>query len=196
MATVPRIAAVSYLDTIPFLYGVRHAAERHAEVLLSDFPQAIDRLRRSEADAALVPVHAVPTLPGARIITGYCIAAPSPLLIEALGACDPHADILRYFTSEEAPLAALMAAGDPFAYAVWVAREDADPAVEELLEHALTYGLEHSYEAVVEAGYADKPYDAYGYLTQVDFLFDLEKRRALEKFWAAGLKTAPHANPG
>ena len=59
MATVTRIAAVPYLDTIPFLYGVAHADELRAELFLSDFPAVIDRFRRGEADFALVPAHVV-----------------------------------------------------------------------------------------------------------------------------------------
>ena len=183
MATVLRIAAVSYLDTIPFLYGIEHALEVRAELSLSDFPASIEEFRTRKADIALVPAHVVPSLDGARIVTDYCLGAPSPVLVEALAA-------------EEAPLAPLLAAGHPFAYAVWVARAETDPALVEALQHALTHGLEHTYEAVAAAGYADRPYDAYAYLTQADPLFDEQKSRALRKLWAAGLKTAPRANPG
>lgn len=196
MATVLRIAAVSYLDTIPFLYGIEHALEVRAELSLSDFPASIEEFRTRKADIALVPAHVVPSLDGARIVTDYCLGAPSPVLVEALAACEPDAAILRYFTAEEAPLAPLLAAGHPFAYAVWVARAETDLALVEALQHALTHGLEHTYEAVVAAGYADRPYDAYAYLTQADPLFDEQKSRALRKLWAAGLKTAPRANPG
>ncbi len=196
MATVTRIAAVSYLDTIPFLYGVAHAAELRAELLLSDFPAVIDRFRRGEADFALVPSHVVPSLEGVRPATDYCIAAPSPVMIAALAQCEPEAGILAYFYGDDAPLAPLLAAAEPFPYAVWVARADVDPSVEEAFRLALTEGLERIYEAVVEYGYAGKSYDAYGYLTRLDYVFGMERRRALEKFWDEGLKTAPRANPG
>lgn len=196
MATVTRIAAVSYLDTIPFLYGVAHAAELRAELLLSDLSSVIDRFRRGEADFALVPVHVVPSLDGARLATDYCVAAPSPVMIRALAECEPGAEMLECFYGDDAPLAPLLASDGPFAYAVWVARAGVDPATEEAFRLALTGGLERIYEAVVEYGYADRPYDAYGYLTRLDYVFGMEKRRALEKFWDEGLKTAPRANPG
>lgn len=196
MATVLRIAAVSYLDTIPFLYGIEHALELRAELSLSDFSASIEEFRTRKADIALVPAHVVPSLDGARIVTDYCLGAPSPVLVEALAACEPDADILRYFTAEGAPLAPLLAAKHPFAYAVWVARAETDPALVEALQHALTYGLEHTYEAIVAAGYDDRPYDAYAYLTQTDPLFDEQKSRTLRKVWDAGLKTAPRDNPG
>ena len=35
MALIPRIAAVSYLNTIPFIYGIRHAGNLRAELLLT-----------------------------------------------------------------------------------------------------------------------------------------------------------------
>ena len=42
-----------------------------------------------------------------------------------------------------------------------------------------------------------KPYDAYEYLTRnIDYIFDNQKRRALQKFWDSGLKVSPRVNPG
>ena len=35
MVIVPRIAAVSYLNTIPFIYGIEHEGNLRAELLLS-----------------------------------------------------------------------------------------------------------------------------------------------------------------
>lgn len=61
----------------------------------------------------------------------------------------------------------------------------------------LTFGLEHTYEAILEAGFDKKPYDAYEYLTRnIDYIFDNQKRRALQKFWDSGLKVSPRVNPG
>jgi chorismate dehydratase len=57
--------------------------------------------------------------------------------------------------------------------------------------------LEHTYEAILEAGFDKKPYDAYEYLTRnIDYIFDNQKRRALQKFWDSGLKVSPRVNPG
>lgn len=196
MVTVPRIAAVSYLDTVPFLYGAAHADDLRAELLLSDFPSAIRSFFEGTAELALVPVHVVPSLPGARIVTGYCLGAPGPALLGELAAAEPEAGILRYFKGPEAPLAPLLASKRPFAYAVWVARPECDPDRIEALQHALTDGIEHTYEALVAYGYDRKPYDAYDYLARIDYIFDNQKHKALQKFWNAGLKTAPRANPG
>lgn len=195
MVTVPRITAVSYLDTIPFLYGIDRAAELREGLSLSDFDHCIRLFREGGADVALLPVHAIPSLTDARIVTEYCLAA-RPVQLAALLRAEPEAPVQRLFTGEGAPLASLLAADGSIPYALWVARADTDPAVEELLERALTEGMERIYEAVVEAGYDQRPYDAYAYLTHLDYVFDHEKRQALEKFWDAGLKVAPRANPG
>ena len=85
----------------------------------------------------------------------------------------------------------------PFAFAVWIARKGVDPDLTEGLQHALTFGIEHTYEAVLEYGFDRKPYDAYGYLTQnIDYIFDNQKHKALQKFWNSGIKVSPRANPG
>ena len=85
----------------------------------------------------------------------------------------------------------------PFAFAVWVARKGTDPDFTEGLQHALTFGIEHTYEAILEHGFDNKPYDAYAYLTQnIDYIFDNQKHKALQKFWDSGIKVTPRANPG
>ena len=85
----------------------------------------------------------------------------------------------------------------PFAFAVWVARKGTAPDLTEGLQHALTFGIEHTYEAILEHGFDNKPYDAYAYLTQnIDYIFDNQKHKALQKFWDSGIKVTPRANPG
>mgnify|MGYP000405844611 CR=1 FL=1 len=71
------------------------------------------------------------------------------------------------------------------------------PDLTEGLQHALTFGIEHTYEAILEHGFDNKPYDAYAYLTQnIDYIFDNQKHKALQKFWDSGIKVTPRANPG
>ena len=73
----------------------------------------------------------------------------------------------------------------------------AAPDLTEGLQHALTFGIEHTYEAILEHGFDNKPYDAYAYLTQnIDYIFDNQKHKALQKFWDSGIKVTPRANPG
>ena len=256
MVTVPRIAAVSYLNTIPFIYGIEHAGDLRAELLTFPPADCARAFREGRADVALVPAAAVPSLAGARIVTDYCIGASGPVRTVVLAGdtppelaervyLDPHSltsvqlagylyaecwhRMPEYFVLDDcrrldrpAPGDAFLLIGDkvfdredrfvcsrdlaaewiratglPFAFAVWVAREEVAPETTDALQRALTFGIEHTYEAIVAHGFDRKPYDAYDYLTRnIDFVFDIEKRRALRKFWDSGLKVSPRANPG
>ena len=80
----------------------------------------------------------------------------------------------------------------PFAFAVWVARKGTAPDLTEGLQHALTFGIEHTYEAILEHGFDNKPYDAYAYLTQnIDYIFDNQKHKALQKVLGLGYQGNP-----
>lgn len=196
MAIVPRITAVSYLDTLPFIYGVEHAADLRAELTLSDFTSSARLFADRKADIALLPIHLVPSLPDARIVTGYCLGVQGREAVDFLLANESEAPARALFEGADAPLSGLLASKKPWAYAVWVAHADTDPDWTETLQHALTFGMEHSYEAVLRFGYDRRSYDAYGHLTHIDYIFDNQKRQALEKFWDSGMKVSPRANPG
>ena len=78
-----------------------------------------------------------------------------------------------------------------------MARKGTPVEVMDALQLALTFGVEHTYEAILESGTKLEPYEAYEYLTQnIDYIFDGQKRHALQKFWDAGLKISPRVNPG
>lgn len=256
MVIVPRIAAVSYLNTIPFIYGIEHEGNLRADLLLTPPALCAKNFAEHKADIALVPAAAVPSLSDAQIVTDYCIGANGPVRTVVLMSNEPIERARRvfldahsltsvqlagylfakhwkispeYFTLEdygqlEHPLPgdAFLLIGDkvfdhegrfayscdlaaewkkaarlPFAFAVWIARKGVDSEFVEGLQHALTFGIEHTWEAVVEHGFDSKPYDAYGYLTQhIDYIFDNQKHKALQKFWDSGIKVSPRANPG
>jgi chorismate dehydratase len=70
-----RIAAVSYLNTLPFVHGLKHSALAGQMALALDTPAGCAaRLAGGAADLALVPVAA---LPGGRfhVVSEYCIGA-------------------------------------------------------------------------------------------------------------------------
>ena len=86
--------------------------------------------------------------------------------------------------------------GKPFVFAVWVARKGIAPEVIDHLEASLELGVERIWEAINESAHRSKEY-AYTYLTEnIDFLFDYQKRQALELYWDKGRKFVPRANPG
>ncbi|GHV01333.1 chorismate dehydratase [Bacteroidia bacterium] len=70
-----RVAAVSYLNTVPMVYGIRRAAPSDVELLLSPPSGCAAAFASGEAQMALLPSAALMTLPGARVVSDYCIGA-------------------------------------------------------------------------------------------------------------------------
>jgi len=255
MALIPRIAAVSCLDTVPFIYGIRHADELHAELQLASPARCIEKFTAGDADIALLPSSAVPRLKGAETVSDFCLGAEGEARTAAVVSNTPIEEVRRIWLdmrwSASVQLTAYLAAkvwkiaprwldlgdaaaldtpqegdafllvgdevfdhgdefiytydlagawreatGSPFVFAVWVARKGVPYEATDALERALTFGVERIYEAVAESRYRDLS-GAYGHLTRdIDFLFDNDKRKALQKFWTSGAKTAPRVEPG
>lgn len=72
-----KLAAVSYLNTIPFIYGIEQSEELlNALDLRLEFPsKCADLLKSGEVDLGLIPVAEIPNIPNAQIIGDYCIGA-------------------------------------------------------------------------------------------------------------------------
>ena len=71
-----KISAVSYLNTIPFIYGLKQSKLMNTIDLHLDYPAiCADKLIGREVDIALVPVVVIPQLENAYIISDYCIGA-------------------------------------------------------------------------------------------------------------------------
>lgn len=256
MMTRTRIVAVSYLNTIPFIYGIEHAGfGLHDGLLLSPPSGCAAALAEGRAEIGLIPVAAIPSLSHFDIITPFCIGASGPVRTVVLFAqqpleqlkriyLDPHSltsvRLARILASEKwgiepewlpltdyggladrDPEAGYVLIGDkvfeyeecfairydlarewqtltglPFVFAAWVAKKGVDPAVIASLESALRYGTEHIPQAIGASCYAQTPY-ALDYLTHnIDYRFDLQKRRALQLYWEKGMKIDPRVNPG
>ncbi|MDR1671087.1 MAG: menaquinone biosynthesis protein [Alistipes sp.] len=251
------VAAVSYLNTIPFLYGLRHSEELSASLLLSPPSGCTVAFDERRADIALIPVAGLKFLKDNDfdIVTSWCIGADGPVRTVVLTSNEPLKNITRVWldshSNTSVALARYLAArhwkispqwldlqdysaidapqkgdafvliGDkvfdyegrfkqtwdlaeewrkyeklPFVFAVWVARKSVAAETLGALESALTFGVERVYEAILESDYADRPY-AYEYLTRnIDYFFDEQKRKGLQRFWDEGLKATLHANPG
>ena len=76
MGTKIKVAAVSYLNTKPLLYGIERSELINDITLLLDYPsQLAGMLQKDEIDMALLPVAAMPGIPAARIVSDYGIAS-------------------------------------------------------------------------------------------------------------------------
>ena len=71
-----KISAVSYLNTIPFIHGLKQSELIKTIDLQLDYPSiCADKLINGTVDLALVPVAVIPKLKEAYIISDYCIGA-------------------------------------------------------------------------------------------------------------------------
>ena len=69
-----RVCSVSYLNSIPFVYGIENS---HLEVELSTAipSQCASKLLNDDVDIALVPVAILPQLKQSNMISSFCIAS-------------------------------------------------------------------------------------------------------------------------
>ena len=71
-----KISAVSYLNTIPFIHGLKQSELINTIDLQLDYPSiCADKLINGTVDLALVPVVVIPKLRHPYIISDYCIGA-------------------------------------------------------------------------------------------------------------------------
>ncbi|MCO6499548.1 MAG: menaquinone biosynthesis protein [Vicingus serpentipes] len=72
-----KVSAVSYLNTLPFIYGLKHYANIIDEMELGlDIPSdCANKLLTNTVDIGLVPVAILPQLKEYHIISDYCIGA-------------------------------------------------------------------------------------------------------------------------
>ncbi len=71
-----KISAVSYLNTIPFIHGLKQSELINTIDLQLDYPSiCADKLINGIVDLALVPVVVIPQLKHPYIISDYCIGA-------------------------------------------------------------------------------------------------------------------------
>lgn len=93
-----KIAAVSYLNTAPFIYGIEHAAQELRAGLLLLPPSGCARAFAVEgADVALVPVGALSDMEEYDIVTDFCIGASGPVRTVVLLTDEPLDGVRRVF---------------------------------------------------------------------------------------------------
>ncbi|MDP4267994.1 MAG: menaquinone biosynthesis protein [Bacteroidota bacterium] len=76
MSQVIRISAVSYLNSIPFVYGIKNSGILENYSMELDVPSTCaEKLLKERVDIGLVPVALIPSLKEYHIISEYCIGA-------------------------------------------------------------------------------------------------------------------------
>lgn len=89
-----RITAVSYLNTIPFIYGIENKMNADQIELKLEVPSiCAQKFGKQETDIALVPVGAFPEMPQFKIITDFCLGANGAVKTVLLLSNTPIQDI-------------------------------------------------------------------------------------------------------
>lgn len=71
-----KISAVSYTNTKPFIYGLKHSSVLAQIDLSLDVPSdCAAKLIENKVDIGLIPVAAIPFVPNAQIISSFCIGS-------------------------------------------------------------------------------------------------------------------------
>jgi chorismate dehydratase len=71
-----RVSCVSFMNSLPFIYGLEHHSVINSIILHRDTPSVCaDKLSRNEVDIGLVPVAVIPLIPDAQICSPFCISA-------------------------------------------------------------------------------------------------------------------------
>ncbi len=71
-----RISAVSYLNSLPFVYGLNHSAFTAECNISLDIPSVCaEKLINGKVDIGLIPVASIEQVTNAHIISDYCIGA-------------------------------------------------------------------------------------------------------------------------
>lgn len=94
-----KVAAVSYLNTKPLLYGMMHSKELLEMIDLTEtFPSEIARqLISNNIDLGLVPVAVIPEMREHYIISDYCIGATGTVASVCLFSDCPLQDIKKLY---------------------------------------------------------------------------------------------------
>lgn len=95
MAIYAKIAAISYLNTIPFVYGIQHEDNLRADLGFFVPSQCVKQFEEGAADIALLPSAVVPTLKSSEIITEYCIGANGKVRTVVLNSNTPIERVRR-----------------------------------------------------------------------------------------------------
>lgn len=92
MNSMIKISAVSYLNTLPFIYGIQHSGFiSNVELTLSPPAMCAEDMQTGKADIALIPVGALKTLKEVNVITDYCIGATNKVQsVLLLSNCPLH----------------------------------------------------------------------------------------------------------
>ncbi len=103
-----KIAAVSYLNTVPFIYGITHAGELRADLLLSPPADCARAFLDKKTDIALVPAGSLGMFDDAEVITDFCLGAEKSVRTVVVMSDTPIQDVETIWLDSHSMTSALL----------------------------------------------------------------------------------------
>lgn len=104
-----KICAISYINTTPFVYGIKHAGENLCVDLLLHTPsECVLKIENGECDIAIVPVASLLWLNNVEIISDFSISATGKVRTVELLSDTPLCDITDIYLDGDSRTSALL----------------------------------------------------------------------------------------
>jgi chorismate dehydratase len=105
-----KISIISYLNTSPFVYGLKYSGISDYISLQYNTPsECAARLLSKNVDIGIVPAAAVPSIPDRRIISNYCIGASKNVRSVVICSNQPICEIKTLYLDFESRTSVLLA---------------------------------------------------------------------------------------
>lgn len=104
-----RVSAISYLNTIPFVYGLQnHPVSRYIDLEFSTPAESAQKLSDGRTDISIVPVGAIPEIRNNLIFSDYCIGAEGKVASVLLCSGVPIRQIRSVYLDTESRTSVLL----------------------------------------------------------------------------------------
>lgn len=104
-----KVSVISYLNTIPFTYGLlNHSVKRAIEIEYSTPAKAANDLLKGKTDIGIIPSAIIPSLGKDSIISDYCIGATGNVASVLLCSNVPVCKINRVYLDSESRTSVLL----------------------------------------------------------------------------------------
>jgi chorismate dehydratase len=104
-----RISAVSYINSLPFVYGIKHSGALKDYYLSLDIPSVCaQKLLIKEVDVGLAPIAIIPHLKEYFIFPDFCIGANGPIRSVMLHSNVPLKEIKKIYLDYQSKTSVLL----------------------------------------------------------------------------------------
>ena len=105
-----RVSAVSFLNSIPMVYGLKKVMSKEYISLSTDVPSECARkLAEGEADVGLIPVVQMLNIPDSRFVSSFCIGATGAVDSVMIASTVPVGKIKRIYTDPHSRTSVMLA---------------------------------------------------------------------------------------